>query len=238
MLSLDQQNALREQYRTLNPGWRPATEVYADLVRANLRPSARVLDLGCGRGGLVEQLDHPLAQIVGVDPDWRSLREHRLPLPRVAGHSEALPLADSCLDVAFASWLLEHLPRPSFTLAQLARVLRPGGVFVFITPNRRHPLSALNGLLGRFSRLQGALVERFYGRAGADAFATYYRANTPTALQRLAAAQGLELEELHAVPDPTYLAFNSALFRLMTRFEATLPADRQLHLVGCLRRPQ
>ncbi len=238
VLSLDQQNALRDQYRALNPGWQPATEVYANLVRTSLRPSARVLDLGCGRGGLVEQLDHPLAQIVGVDPDWQSLREHRLPLPRVAAHSEALPLADGCVDVAFASWLLEHLARPSFTFAQLARVLRPGGVFVFITPNRRHPLSALNGLLGRFNRLQGALVERFYGRASADTFPTYYCANTSAELSRLAAAQGLTLGELHAIPDPTYLAFTPALFRLMTQFEARLPADRQLHLVGCLRRPE
>lgn len=238
MLSLDQQNALREQYRTLNPGWRPATEVYADLVRDNLRPSSRILDLGCGRGGLVEQLEHPLNQVVGVDPDWRSLQEHRLALPRAVAVSEALPLVDSCIDVAFASWLLEHLPRPSFAFAQLARVLRPGGVFVFITPNRRHPLSGLNHILGQFANLQGALVERFYGRAGADAFPTYYRANTPAGLRQLAAAQGLELSELQAIPDPTYLAFNQSLFRLMTQIEARLPADRQLHLVGCLRRPE
>lgn len=238
MLSLDRQNALREQYRALNPEWRPATEVYADLVRQNLRPSARLLDLGCGRGGLIEQLDHPLAQAVGVDPDWQSLREHRLPLPRAAATSEALPLAAGCIDVAFASWLLEHLERPSLTMAQLARVLRPGGVFVFITPNKRHPLSGLNRMLGRFARLQGALVARIYGRAGADTFPTYYRANTAEDLRQLAAAHGLELITLQAIADPTYLAFTPALFRLMIWFEAKLSADRQLHLVGCLRRQE
>ncbi|MFW6098202.1 MAG: methionine biosynthesis protein MetW, partial [Chloroflexota bacterium] len=81
MLPLDRQNTLREQYRRRHPQWRPATEVYAELVRQNLRPDSRVLDLGCGRGGLVEQLEHPLRLIAGVDPDHRSLREHRLPLP-------------------------------------------------------------------------------------------------------------------------------------------------------------
>jgi hypothetical protein len=34
------------------------------------------------RGGLVEQLAHPLPQMVGIDPDWLSLREHRLEIPR------------------------------------------------------------------------------------------------------------------------------------------------------------
>ena len=50
MLSLERQNELREAYRRANPGWRPATEVYADLVRGRLSGQARLLDLGCGRG--------------------------------------------------------------------------------------------------------------------------------------------------------------------------------------------
>ena len=70
MLTLDRQNALREAYRIMRPGWQPATERFAALVRTHLSPDSRILDLGCGRGGLVEQLNHPLAQIVGIDPDW------------------------------------------------------------------------------------------------------------------------------------------------------------------------
>lgn len=238
MLSLERQNLLRERYRALNPGWQPATEVYAALVRANIRPSGRLLDLGCGRGGLVEQLGHPLEQIVGVDPDWQSLAEHRLPLPRVVGLSDWLPLANGRFDLTFSSWLLEHLERPSLTFAQIARVLRPGGRFIFITPNAAHPLSSLNRALGRFARLQGALVGRFYGRAEADAFPTFYRANTGAALRRLAANNGLELVSLESIADPTYLAFNEPLFRLMVRFEARLAETRRIHLVGCMQRKQ
>ncbi len=220
----------------MNPGWRPATEVYADLVREYTRPYSLLLDLGCGRGGLVEQLAHPLRQMFGVDPDWASLREHRLDLPRVVALSDALPLADGRFDVVFASWLLEHLERPSFTLAEVARVLKPGGVFIFITPNRLHPLSALNRALGRFHRLQGALVAQIYGRAGADAFPTFYRANSAASIRQLGEAQGLHLRVCHAIPDPTYLAFNPALFRLMICLEKRLAPERQLHLVGCWQR--
>lgn len=220
----------------MNPDWRPATEVYAALVQASARPADRLLDLGCGRGGLVEQLGHPLAQVVGVDPDWQSLVEHRLPLPRVAAFSDGLPLANCRFDLVFSSWLLEHLERPARTFAELARVLRPGGRFIFITPNAAHPLSYLNRAFGRFARLQGALVRRFYGRAGADAFPTFYRANTAAALRHLAASQGLKLASLEAIADPTYLAFNEALFRLMIQFEARLGEGRGIHLVGCLQR--
>lgn len=236
MLSLDRQNELREQYRQINRDWRPATEVYADLVRTHLQPDAMVLDLGCGRGGLVEQLDHPLTQIAGVDPDELSLREHRLALPRAAAFSDGLPFKADCFDVVFASWLLEHLDRPLLTFTQISRVLKPGGVFVFITPNTRHPLSVLNRGLGRFSQLQGRLVERFYGRAEADAFPTFYRANSETAVADLCRESNLKIRELQLIPDPTYLAFNRAFFKFMIWFDDHLSDNRQLHMVACLQK--
>lgn len=236
MLSLERQSVLREEYRQKNPGWRPATEVYADLVRAQMQADSRVLDLGCGRGGLVEQLKHPLRQVVGLDPDWLSLREHRLDLPRTAATSEHLPFAEKSFDVVFASWVLEHLPRPLVTFRAVNRVLKPGGAFVFITPNGRHPLTWLNRGLGRFARLQERLVPWFYGRGRDDTFSTFYRANSPARLQQLSRASNFELSALHAIPDPTYLAFNRGLFYLMCRLESWLPAERKLHLVGMLKR--
>lgn len=236
MLSLERQNELREQYRRINRGWRPATEVYADWVRAYLQPEAMVLDLGCGRGGLVEQLRHPLAQMVGVDPDALSLREHRLALPRAAAFSDGLPFRAASFDLVFASWLLEHLQRPLATFTQISRVLKPGGVFIFITPNTRHPLSALNRGLGRFSQLQGRLVAQFYGRAEADAFPTFYRANSETAVAQLCRQSQLTVRELQLIPDPTYLAFNRLFFKLMIWFDKRLAADRQLHMVACLQK--
>ena len=232
MLSLEKQNALREQYRQQNPDWRPATEIYADLVRHYLTPTARVLDLGCGRGGLIEQLDHPLAQVVGVDPDWLSLHEHRLDLPRTVGFSDDLPFAENSFDVIFASWLLEHLQRPLQTFQSLQHCLKPDGVFVFITPNGRHPLSVLNRAFGRLGTWQGRLVERLYGRASEDTFPTYYRANSLTQLVQIGHQSNLALIDCLTIPDPTYLAFNRIMFRMMSWMEPRLPTSRRLHIVG------
>ncbi|MBP7998675.1 MAG: class I SAM-dependent methyltransferase [Chloroflexi bacterium] len=234
MLSLDQQNVFREEVRRRQPGWRPATEVYAEMVKTHLRPQSHLLDLGCGRGGLVEQLAHPLTQSVGVDPDWLSLKEHRLELPRAAAFSHALPFVASQFDLIFASWVLEHLPHPQADLAEVARVLKPGGVFIFITPNRRHPLIQLNRWLSRFSRLQDGLVQKLYGRAAADTFKPYYHANSATDLQNLAQQSGLTLNALHPIMDPTYLAFTPLLFRLMLALEKRLSPSRYIHLVGMM----
>jgi ubiquinone/menaquinone biosynthesis C-methylase UbiE len=241
MLSLERQNELREAYRASHPGWRPATEVFAGWVRDAIHPGNKVLDLGCGRGGLVEQLTHPLELIVGVDPDYLSLQEHRLasrkpPMARVNGASSHLPLASNSFDVAFATWVLEHMEAPALDFHEIGRVLRPGGVFVFVTPNKGHPLISFNRLTGRIGGLQDRLVERLYGRQAADTYPAYYLANSPQQITGLAQHAGMLLEQIEAVADPTYLAFRPSLYRLATAIEERLPENRAIHLVGMVRK--
>ena len=243
MLSLDRQNELRDAYRSINPSWQPATELFAARVRNAIEPDSRILDLGCGRGGLVEQLQHPLANMVGVDPDWRSLREHRLALPRCAALG-ALPFVDGSFDVVYASWVLEHWVAPVRDLCEIGRILKPNGVFIFITPNKRAPLIRLNQVIGSVAStcsgqaetLQKQLVNRLYARAEADTFPVYYRANDYTTLNQLAIQADLTLNQLHHIPDPTYLAFNSMLFWMMAALEKLIPSKNKLHLVGIMQK--
>lgn len=243
MINLDEQNALRERYRRQQPGWRPATEVYADLARSTLVPGQRVLDLGCGRGGLIEQLPWKEMRVVGLDSDLVSLREHRLaeaeiPLTRAAARTEMLPIASSSQDTILASWVVEHLPHPARSLAEVGRTLKPGGSFLFITPNKRHPLVVLFWLASRLTALQKIIVKSLYGREPADTFPAYYRANTPEALEQLARSAGMELSYLEPVADPTYLAIRPGLLPLVSRVDASLGRSRQIHLVGQMIRTQ
>ena len=172
---------------------------------------------------------------VGADPDWASLARHRDPaVRRVAALSERLPFAAGAFDVVLASWVLEHLPQPERACAEIARVLKPGGRFVFLTPNALSPITVLNRLTPQ--RIQGWLVERLYARAAADTFPLVYRANTPAALAALAAGSGFSTLSLSIISDPTYLAFNDLLFGWSVWLEKRLPANRYVHLVGEWRR--
>lgn len=231
---MDRLERYRRRYATLAPGWEPATARYQARVAACLTPDARVLDLGCGRGGIVERLGD-VGHWRGVDPDEGSLREHRTPaLPRSCAGATHLPFADGVFDLVVSSWVLEHLPDPALTLAEIARLLRPGGRFIFLTPNARHPLPWLGQRLGRWQR---TLVPWVYGRAEADAFPTYYRANTAERLARLAVPAGLLLHRLEWVADPAYLAWNTPTFALSAGLEWLLPAECKVHLVGeCVQR--
>jgi SAM-dependent methyltransferase len=231
MLSLDRQNAYRARYRAMRPGWQASGPVYESFVRRYALPGRRWLDVGCGRGGIVELLGSQVRLCAGTDLDLASLIEHRAPhTHRIAAPVEVLPLAASSFDLVTCSWVIEHLANPNRAFAEIARVLAPGGHWVFLTPNARNLVTFANRLF--HGRLQARLVRRLYDRDEADTFPVCYRANTPERIERLARGAGLSRSQVRLIGDPTYLAFNDALFALASLLELVTPSGLHVHIVG------
>ena len=90
-------------------------------------------DLGCGTGQLSEALAPHVAQVIALDgsPEMLQAARHRLQGHRNVdvreGALESMPIATAALDVAVASLVLHHQPEPGRVLAEMARVLKPGG---------------------------------------------------------------------------------------------------------------
>ena len=237
VLPLDVQNSYRARYRAMRPGWSSSGEQFEALVRSHLTPDSRVMDLGCGRGGVVELFWRNVKLAAGLDPDVSSLAEHRARgMPVVRGRGEQLPFAGESFDFVVCIWVLEHLRSPETVLREVRRVLRPGGHFVFLTPNLRNPLLAFNRLGRALPQLQRRLVPKLYGRVEADTFPVQYRANTVGTIRSLAQRSGLTVADLRVVPDPTYLAFNSFMFRASVMSEGLMPRGWGVHLLGDLTR--
>lgn len=214
----------------MRPGWQPSSHVYQDLVAGRLGAKTRVLDLGCGRGGIMERLRARAGFVAGLDPDRRSLCEHRASgIALLCGLAEMLPFADNTFDLVCCSWVLEHLVRPQRAFTEVARVLAPGGRFIFLTPNLRHPLLMINRAL---SWSQGRVVNWVYRRSETDIFPAFYRANTIVRIELMAREAGLEQILLRFVGDPTYLAFNEPLFRLACLLRRVTPRRMRVHIVG------
>ena len=238
LLPLSAQNAYRERYRAIRPGWTSSGDQLEAMVRSHATSSSRVLDLGCGRGGVVELIWRDVRFAAGIDPDAPSLASHRAAgLPVVRGVGESLPFVDSSFDLVVSLWVLEHLKDPAATLREVSRILAPGGHFAFVTPNLRNPLMLANRIGKALPALQRRLVAGVYGRDEADTFPVRYRANTVGAIRSLARQAGLDVYDLRVVPDPTYLAVNSLMFRASVLAERFMPKAWAVHLLGDLVRP-
>src|SRR5438874_2877382 len=237
-LPLPVQNAYRERYRVIKPGWRSSGDQLEAIVRSHVTRGSRVLDLGCGRGGVVELIWRDVKMAAGLDPDSPSLADHRAAgMPVVRGVGERMPFVGESFDLIVCLWVLEHLQDPARMLREVHRVLMPGGHFVFLTPNVRNPLMVANRIGRALPSLQRRLVPRFYGREEADTFPVRYRANTVGAIRGHAKASGLEVYDMRVVPDPTYLAVNSFMFRASLMSERLMPKGWGVHLLGDLIRP-
>ena len=116
---------------------------YPEIVR----PGARVLDLGCGNGGMVLPFAELGLEATALDlsphPELEAVRrETGLPVVQVAGAGEGLPFADGSFSLVLLAETLEHVERPRRLGRELARVLAPGGLVYVTTPPRLRYLFA------------------------------------------------------------------------------------------------
>ncbi|PLL13652.1 3-demethylubiquinone-9 3-O-methyltransferase [Tabrizicola sp. TH137] len=108
-----------------------------------------VLDLGCAGGFMAEAMARRGAEVTGIDPAEGAIAAARahaasegLAIRYDTGVGEALPYADASFDTVVCVDVLEHVADLPKVLAEVARVLKPGGLFLFDTINR-NPLARL-----------------------------------------------------------------------------------------------
>jgi SAM-dependent methyltransferase len=115
----------------------------------------RVLEVGGGEGELAERIRDELAtEVIGVDQSERMVEIQRTKrIDARVGNVQELPFAAGEFDVVVAAWMLYHVPDLDRGLAEIARVLKPGGRLVAVTNAIDH-LQELWGLAGRETTLR------------------------------------------------------------------------------------
>jgi SAM-dependent methyltransferase len=161
-LRLDDPDVVSREYES-EKGLRARASIYEGVSGPDAREIAfeavreaaprRVLEVGCGWGEFSERMATELhADVVAIDQSPRMVELTReRGVDACVGDVQALAFADESFDVAVANWMLYHVPDLDEGLAELARVLRPGGRLVAATNSLDH-LSELWALVGRDRR--------------------------------------------------------------------------------------
>lgn len=204
--------------------WAAQSESYANLIAEHLNPQCRWLDSGCGERileGNLDPLEDWLVQHCGVvvGMDIR-LTGHRNIKQIVCGSLYGLPFADSSFDLVTCNMVMEHLDQPERAVAEIARVLAPGGAVVINTPNLWNygvmANAAATKLLPTKWRLR--LIHSSDTREPDDIFPVRYRANTFRRLISLLRESGLKVHKAFKLPQQSpFFPRTAKLERLLVK---------------------
>ncbi len=136
----------RKWFDAVGPEWDSLRKVFHDDVQraraiTQLVPSGlRVADIGTGTGILAQELAQLGIEVIAVDHSQRMLEAAQQKLEAAGaagvesrtGDAGALPLADGEVDAAFAHMVLHYLPSPADAVAEMARIVRPGGRVIIV----------------------------------------------------------------------------------------------------------
>lgn len=99
-----------------------------------------VLDLGCGRGYWLWRMARAGLTPVGIEYDPKRAAEAGLQAPVAAADAARLPFRTASVSLVWSLHVLHHLPDPDAVLAEVGRVLRPGGHLLLAETVEDHPL--------------------------------------------------------------------------------------------------
>lgn len=187
--------------RTGGPGVVFARLVLGEIerIRGEGRP-ARVLDIGCGRGiarrpVLTDAIGEAAEELWGLEPDASVTAREGLFTHFQHALMEDAELPAGHFDLAYSFMVMEHVEEPVRFLEAVQRVLRPGGVYLFCTPNGLHYFSRAVALLCRLradervaSAVRRESLEEYH-------YPVRYRCNRPGQIDRLAAEAGFARSE-------------------------------------------
>ena len=193
--------------------------LFEQAVDRALGPSGQKVLLDAGSGRTVPVLRKYLGRagrLIGVElVDFTDVP------PGIEAHKTDLahiPLPDACVDVIMSRSVFEHLTDPDSVYREFQRLLKPGGIVIFLTAN----MWDYGTLVARLvpNRFHAGIVKKVEGRAEEDTFPTAYKTNTRADVERLAAGSGLALRQIEYLGQyPNYLMFNGLLFLLGTAYD-------------------
>jgi ubiquinone/menaquinone biosynthesis C-methylase UbiE len=147
----------------------------AAIARAALSPTAVVADIGTGTGFVLQGVAGQVTRAVGFDESADMLavaRQNLAGYPHVElreAEGQQLPAADNSFDAVFANMYLHHAPDPAAAIAEMARILKPGGKLVITDLDSHDQTWMRQAMADRWLGFARDDVRRWYEAAGLTA---------------------------------------------------------------------
>ena len=172
-----------------------------DKLGYAFRGDERLLDVGCGDGGVARLLALRVGEVVAVDVEPSDAWEDGDNVTYAVTNGEHMPFEDGEFDLVHSKDSLHHMDNPKLALAEYRRVLRPGGTALIVEGNRYNPVFYVHmtRILGHEHFVRGDFRELVAATFPAARFGGFEAHYVPFA-GRILRAQHIAEEALERLP--------------------------------------
>jgi SAM-dependent methyltransferase len=224
-------------------GFVDGTTEFHEICARAIRPQGAILEIGAGPDNPTSRFLATLGPLSGIDVD-PEVRDNPSIVDARVIDSDRYAFESDSFDACVSNYVLEHIEDPVAHLREVARVLRPGGVYAFRTPNRFHYVA----LVARYTPhvVHRLLANRLRNLSEDehDPYPTWYRLNSRREIRRAAESAGLRVRELRMVEkEPSYGMAARLLFLAFMAYErvvnaSALFAPLRVNIFGVLEKPE
>jgi SAM-dependent methyltransferase len=224
-------------------GWVDGTQEFHDLCATVLPRGGSYLELGAGPTNRTSEFLASLGELHGLDPD-PAVRTNTALSSAAVLEDDRFPFDEACFDGCVSNFVLEHVTDPASHLREVRRVLRPGGAYVFRTPNLFHYVALISAITPHRIHLRMANRLRNLPQDSHEPYPTRYRLNSRRAVRLQARRADLELESLRLIEkEPSYGMSSRVLFFTFMAYERVvnstdLLSDLRSNILCVLRKPK
>jgi len=211
--------ALFDKYYYSDPGFERGTRPFFRLCREQIPSGAEILEIGSGPDNECSRMLSEIGTVTGLDVD-PDVKNNQWLANAFVFDGKQMPFADGSFDACVSNFVLEHVAHPGAHFKEVARVLRPGGVYCLRTPNLFHYVSMGAYMMPHSMHLMLANRLRKLADDAHDPYPTWFRSNTRTRLRKLCSISGLDKPAITMLePEPVYGRAHPLLFYPMMAYE-------------------
>jgi SAM-dependent methyltransferase len=222
------QEAWTDRFYRSKAGWQDGTTEFHAICRDHSPAEAKILEVGAGPTNPTSGFLATLGELHGIDVSEEVYGNQYLNKSGLIVE-DRYPVRDAVFDLVVSNYVVEHVANPRMHLAEIRRTLKPGGYYVFRTPNLLHYVALVSRLTPyRFHRLTANRL-RALAPEEHDPWPTIYAMNTPASVRRHARGAGLEVRQLDLVEkEPSYGMVARPLFLAFMAYERIVNASERL----------
>jgi len=213
-----QQDYLQRFYGA-SRGWVDGTTEFHAMCAAHIATGSDILEVGAGPSNPTSRYLSSLGRLSGADID-PAVRSNDALADVCVLATATYPFADASFDACVSNYVLEHVEDPIAHLSEVERILRPGGVYLFRTPNRYHFVTFASRLTPHWFHHAVANRLRNLPQDAPDPYPTRYRLNSRDAIRGAAGRTGFRVREIRMVEkEPSYGMASRYLFLAFMLYE-------------------